>query len=119
MCKPKSKGGLGVVNLRNQNNTLLLKHLDKFYNQKDLPWVKLIWGTYYQNGHVPHASSEKGSFWWKDVLRLSAFFRGIATCSFGCGKTIMFWADLWNNNLLEQKFPRLYSFAKNQKISVA
>ena len=41
-CKPKKKGGLGIINLRSQNSALLMKHLDKFYNQKDVPWVKLV-----------------------------------------------------------------------------
>jgi hypothetical protein len=36
---PKNKGGLGVINLRIQNNALLLKFLDKFYNKRDIPWV--------------------------------------------------------------------------------
>jgi hypothetical protein len=42
--KPKRKGGLGIINTRAQNNAILIKHLDKFYN-KDIPWVKLIWST--------------------------------------------------------------------------
>ncbi len=37
VCRPKEKGGLGV--LRIQNTTLLLKHLVKFYKGQDLPWV--------------------------------------------------------------------------------
>jgi hypothetical protein len=34
--RPKSKGGLGVVNLAVQNNALLLKQLDKFYRKADV-----------------------------------------------------------------------------------
>ena len=34
---PKDKGGLGVLNLRLQNDALLLKHLDKFYSRRDIP----------------------------------------------------------------------------------
>jgi hypothetical protein len=40
--RSKMKGGLGIVNLRNQNMVLLLKFLDKFYNKRDIPWVNLI-----------------------------------------------------------------------------
>jgi hypothetical protein len=60
--KPKRKGGLGIINLKSQNKALLMKHLDKFYNKKDIHWVKLIWNPHYSNGDVPHASKEKGSF---------------------------------------------------------
>ena len=38
--KPKEKGGLGLINLRLQNDALLLKHLHKFYNRMDVPWVQ-------------------------------------------------------------------------------
>jgi hypothetical protein len=57
--KPKRKVGMGIINLKSQNNALLLKHLDKFYNKRDVPWVKLIWNTYYPNGEVSHAAKNK------------------------------------------------------------
>jgi hypothetical protein len=117
--KPKRKRGLGVIDLRSQNKELLLKHLDKFYNKADIPWVNLIWNTYYSNGEVPHATKDKGSFWWIDVLKLVDWFRGIAKCKVGNGSLVLFWEDIWNDHLLQQRFPRLYSFAKNKKIFVA
>jgi hypothetical protein len=117
--KPKRKGGLGIINMRIQNQTLLIKHLDKFYNRRDIPWVNLIWSSHYPNGEVPHATKEKGSFWWKDVLKLADHFRGIVACKIGDGKTVLFWLDVWNDLLLQQRFPRLFSFAKNKNISVA
>jgi hypothetical protein len=35
--KPKNQGGLGIVDLRAHNTTLLTKFLHKFYNKVDLP----------------------------------------------------------------------------------
>ena len=55
VCRPKEKGGLGVLNLKVQNDALLLKLLHKFYNHLDIPWVSLIWKTYYV-ATIPHAS---------------------------------------------------------------
>jgi hypothetical protein len=78
--KPKAKGGLGVINLSVQNDALLLKQLDKFYKQENIQWVNLICQKYY-NGTVPHLAKEKGSFWWKDILRLNVQFRGVARCT--------------------------------------
>jgi hypothetical protein len=98
--KPKRKRGLAIINLRAQNMALLLKHLDKFYNRADIPWVNLIWNTYYSEGEIPHASREKGSFWWRDVLKLVDWFRGIAKCKVGDGTTVLFWEDIWNDHLL-------------------
>lgn len=60
VCKPKDKGGLGIIDLEYQNIALLTKHLDKFYNKHNLPWVKLIWRKYYLNADLPpHAHTEK------------------------------------------------------------
>ena len=58
-----------MLNLRTQNDALLLKYLDKFFNKVDIPWVHLIWEKYYANGALPSAQ-KKGSFWWRDILKL-------------------------------------------------
>ena len=50
---PKDCGGLGAINLYTQNVSLLLKHLHKFYNKVDVPWVHLIRTCYYPNGELP------------------------------------------------------------------
>jgi hypothetical protein len=68
---------------------------------------------------VSHASKDRGSFWWRDLLKLCDTYRGIAKCSIGDGSTILFWSDIWNDLLLQDKFPRLFSFAKDKLISVA
>jgi hypothetical protein len=39
---PKYQGVvLDIINLRDQNTAPLVKFLHKFYNKKDLPWVKV------------------------------------------------------------------------------
>jgi hypothetical protein len=89
---PKDKGGLGVKDLYMQNDALLLKHLHKFYNKVDVPWVRLIWKAYYQH-KVPHLVSARGSFWWKDILKLNIQYRGISQCLSGIGDTVGLWED--------------------------
>jgi hypothetical protein len=115
--RPKRKGGLGVINLKSQNIALLLKHLYKFYNN-DIPWVNLIWDTYYSNREIPLAAGPKGSFWWKYIFKLCEIFRGIATCKVGNGESVLFWTDVSNDMLMQNKFPRLFSYAKKKDISV-
>ena len=73
VCRPKHKGGLGVIDIKTQNMALRLKHLYKFYNRLDVPWVTLIWDTYYVN-MVPHAADPIRSFWWRDIMQLSHIF---------------------------------------------
>lgn len=66
----------------------------------------------------PHAHKEKGSFWWKDIFRLIPLFRAFTKVIIHLGETTLFWKDLWNDNLLEEEFNTLFTFAKNEGISV-
>ena len=66
VCKSKDNGGLGVLDLRTQNEALLLKHLHKFLNKEDIPWVLLIWESNYSNAH-PQSKVKKASFWWRHL----------------------------------------------------
>jgi hypothetical protein len=118
VTKPKSKGGIGVINLRLQNEVLLLKNLHKFYHRKDLPWVNLIWSTYYRDGKLP-IKPNKGSFWWKSILKLLDIYKGIAHVTAGVGDIVLFWKDLWNGRILQQSYPQLYSFAINDDICLS
>jgi hypothetical protein len=68
-CRPKDQGGLGVLNLDVQNKALLLKNLEFFYNNLDIPWVNLIRDTYYDEDRPPGIKLE-GSFWSKAHLKL-------------------------------------------------
>jgi hypothetical protein len=62
VCKPKKKGGIGIIKLQLQNEALLMKNLDKFFKKANLPWVNLIWSQYYSNGLMP-GNTRRGSFW--------------------------------------------------------
>ena len=120
VCRPKDKGGLGVINLHLQNQALLIKHLHKFFNKEDIPWVSLIWNSYY-DGVVPQATVLCGSFWWRDVFKLADSYRAISTATVNQGDSILFWSDSWilhnSNRPLRDRLPHLFSFVKDDKIS--
>ena len=99
VCIPKCEGGLGVLNIQTQNEALLLKHLDKFFNKRDLPWVKLIWDKHYRNDKLPNSTTPRGSFWWRDILKLLEKFKGMASVLVANGKTCLFWDDVWNSQV--------------------
>jgi hypothetical protein len=122
ICKTKMKGGLGIVNFQNKNEALLIKFLHKFYNkQMDISWVKLVWESYYQE-EVPHAAKSCGSYWWRHLTKLMDKYRTVAKPEFHCGDTILFWSDEWEINgsrePLRDRFGRLFSYAKDDKISL-
>jgi hypothetical protein len=113
VCRDK-EGGLGVLNLRTQNEALLLKYLHKFLDREDLPWINLIWEKYYHNGRLP-AVGKVGSFWWRDILKLIDKYKGMATVNIQDGRTCLFWEDLWKGIVPKLSFPELYSFSKKKK----
>ena len=121
VCRPKEKGGLGVINLHIQNKGLLLKHLHKFFNKADIPWVTLIWNSYYDDG-VPHATVSVGSFWWRDILKLSDAYTAISSVHINRGDSALFWSDAWliggSSRTLCWRLPRLFYFVINDKLSV-
>jgi len=85
--------GLGILKLRTHNEALLMKNLDKFYNRRELPRVKLIWEKHYSNGRLPN-STMKGSFWWRHILKLVDSYKGFAQVTGADGKGIFLSDDL-------------------------
>jgi hypothetical protein len=116
---PKKNGGLGVLNLRIQNQALIIKFLYKFFNRQDIPWVQLIWKAHYNDERIPHEKAVKGSFWWRDCTAFIDTFKMIAKCKVRSGNTIMLWNDIWKEDAMRTTFPQLHSFAKNKDISVS
>jgi hypothetical protein len=121
VCRPKDKGGMGIINLAIQNKALLTKHLHKFYNKDVTPWVSLIWNTYY-DGAVPHATILCGSFWWKDILKLNGIYRAHSVIQVNMGDSTLFWHDTWDflgsSTPIKDRYLRLFSFVLDDKISV-
>lgn len=80
VCAANEDEGLGVIDLRKQNEALLLKNLHKFFNKVDLPWVNLVWEKLYKHGKLP-SHIKKGSFWWRDNLKLVSRFKSLTMIS--------------------------------------
>jgi hypothetical protein len=72
----KNDGGLGI-NLKTQNDALLLKSLHKIFNWVDCPWVDLIWNNHYSDGNLS-GQRPQDSFWWRVVLKQLDNYKGIA-----------------------------------------
>lgn len=117
VCVPKINGGLGVLNLTIQNQSLLLKHLHKFFNKKDVPWVHQVWERHYSNGRLP-GTSRCGSFWWRDIVKLLESFKGMARVTVQNGSTCFLWQDLWSDQILDQAYPELHSYAITNSTTV-
>ena len=52
-------------------------------------------------------------------MKLLDKFKGMARVEINSGKSCFLWQDLWGNEILSQKFPELFSFAKEKHIVFA
>jgi hypothetical protein len=112
-----SRGG-GVIDLVDQNKALLFKHLHKFFNKADAPWVDLTWKAHYTVALALQARNPRGSFWWKALCRLFDQYRAVSKAVVSIGDTTMFWRDIWNFGSLQQLYAHLFSFVKDPNYSV-
>ena len=87
-----------MIDLKTQNEALLLKHLMEFFNREDIPWVSLVWESYYEVGSLPSVA-KKGYFWWRDILKLLDKFKGLAMVNINNAKSCYLWTDLWSNKV--------------------
>jgi hypothetical protein len=62
---------------------------------------------------------QKGSFWWRDILKLLDKFKVMTRVEISIGKSRFLWDDLWGNEILMHEFPELFSFTKNKQIILA
>jgi hypothetical protein len=114
ICRPKEQGGLGVLDLRIQNKALLIKNLHNFFNQQDIPWVKLLWKGHYNNEHLPHIGSPKGSFWWRDCLSFMQDYRDLTTISINNGKSCSLWTDKWMETTRQEDYPTFFHLPRTR-----
>jgi hypothetical protein len=94
-----------------------MKHLHKFYNHADLSRVKLTW-VLYDSSALPPARPREILFWCRDCLKVLLTFKNIVVCTFVQGNSIMLWKDKWADEPLRETWPHLFSFAKNDSISL-
>jgi hypothetical protein len=77
----------------------------------DIPLVAIGLGKYYPNGKVP-SQINRGSFWWRGILKLLDLFKGVATVSLQNGRTCQIWHDLWEGSVPAQEFPEFSPLTK-------
>jgi hypothetical protein len=92
-----------------------MKHLHKFFNKLPILWVQLVWDHYYSRNNLPSTDrSPRGSFWWKDILKLLDSFKEMARISVQNDSTCFLWLDLWGQNVCQQSYPELFSYDMSQ-----
>ncbi|XP_020112154.1 uncharacterized protein LOC109726772 [Ananas comosus] len=121
VCKSKSEGGLGILDVRTMNCALLTKWWWKFHIAPQLQWNRVIRDLYYQRRRplMEGSSFRPQSYWWKGVLSLKLIFKWGSNYILGNGCSTDFWLDRWcGETTLGGAFPKIYQAYNRNKLKV-
>ena len=117
VCKPKKFGGLGLKNLRVQNNCLLMKFAVKALLPDQTPWLDWI-DLQHPNALVTPQNSH--SFHCQAINHQLPALHTISFVITNSGTNTYFWLDIWlHQQSLATLFPCLYSYTTTPLARVA
>jgi hypothetical protein len=91
VCKPKERGGLGVMNTKLMNISLMVKWIWRLFTEQH----RIISAKYPGAGNIFSSSARNGSPFWHSLHKIKDFFKLGARYSLGNGEKIHFWTDWW------------------------
>lgn len=114
VCLAKEFGGLGILDLRQMNLTLLMKWWWKFQDPSYQGlWKTIITYKYYSSYNLPY------SLFWKSIIRLDNLGQCSVKYSPDRQSTLKFWTDTWTHNCsLAVSFPQLFAICSNPNITL-
>ncbi|CAL5328668.1 unnamed protein product [Camellia sinensis] len=129
VTKNKNQGGLGVRDLGEVNDCMLLKWWWRFGAEDKALWKSVVCSRYGRvgGGWLPSLHNIDGaSTIWKDIVQifslnqsLGGFYNQNFRLAVGNGRRIQFWLDTWMNGRgLKEEFPRLYSLSTEKEESL-
>ena len=97
VCKQKSQGGLGVLNLKDFNLALLGKWWWRLLDDNYYCWKDIILNDLYKRRLPLHEAAclPQASPFWKGILKASKAFKCCSKFNCRSGKWIRFWTDSW------------------------
>jgi hypothetical protein len=120
MCKPKTLGGLGIIDTNLMNTCLMARWVWRLYRGETGLWADILRGKYLQDRDVWVASSGPGSQFWKALQKIKLVLRLGAKHHVGNGASTHFWLDWWvGAGKLQDRFPNLFAIAEMPEASVA
>jgi hypothetical protein len=93
---PLSKGGLGIINLKEWNKAAVAKHIDTYFNSYDSNWAtwsrrNVIKGRSLWTMRMP----QNLSWTWRSIFKLKGDILPLLQMSINNRFTVSFWNDPW------------------------
>jgi len=116
--KPKSVGGLGILDLDIQNKYLLSKWLFRLVNEDGM-WQSILKRKYLQNKTLTQVEKKKGdSHFWSGLMEVKDLFLRMGRFKIRDGTQTRFWEDLWlGDELLMLAYPSLYRIVRKKNVT--
>ena len=120
ICRPKAKGGLGIINTRVMNNCLMIKWWWKIMTLEELPpWLSILKAKYFPSSSPMFAPAAGGSQFWHQLVKVRPIFRSLVKFVVRNGKSTRFWLDWWvGDSTLVVAFPVLFSYCDDTEVSI-
>lgn len=129
ICFPKNKGGVGVIDIKIKNKSLLAKWSWRFTLEREALWRKIIaakYGSTMLQWRFRTSNTRDMSVVWKGIMENTKDpfvekWMGIDSFRWeiGKGNKCLFWEDIWCGvRPLRVDFPRLFWLAKIKNGSV-
>jgi hypothetical protein len=120
ITKPKTKGGLGVKDLRRMNINLLCEWWWKFEKGEGM-WQEIVKKKYRVRGGIANLKNKpSNSPVWNDLIKIKNLYLSGRIVKIGNGEDTDFWLDAWcGDTTLKEKFNDLFEISNEQNISVA
>ncbi|KAG5577611.1 hypothetical protein H5410_057745 [Solanum commersonii] len=118
----KKEGGMGIKNLKVQNQSLLLKWLWRFVSGEQGLWKDAIVSRYTMEGLwiTKQARSPYGVGLWRTIRNQWPKLWGNSRIVIGNGRRTSFWNDVWvGQHPLIQLYPVIYNLNQQKEATVA
>ena len=120
ICRPKSMGGLGIINTLVLNKCRMIKCWWKIMFLEEHPtWLSLLKSKYFPSSSPMFASSSGGSQFWRQLIKVRPIFPSLVKFVVRNGKSTRFWLDWWvGDTTLAVAYPTLFSYCADPEISI-
>ncbi|WMV30226.1 hypothetical protein MTR67_023611 [Solanum verrucosum] len=117
----KKEGGLGIRNLKIQNQSLLMKWLWRFASQEQALWKETIKARFgMENLWITNLSTQPyGAGVWRSIRNLWIKFFNKCKIKVGNGGRTLFWEDKWVDQVtLRNRFPILFNMSLQKEATI-
>lgn len=117
--KPKDFGGLGFIDTRAMNISLLCKWIYRLESGENSLCMNLLRRKYLKGRGFCQNKKVGGSQFWQGLHDVKEWYERGKAHIVGCGQQTRFWKDVWLGECsLKIQFPRLFKICHDQEISV-